>query len=103
MDTYPAPAAIPDAENVNKFEAAGNATLLDGRVVIAGHRGRHVLDGPCCGGIFGDVSEIISRVRLLIASKLGPFCRKVVYGNYNEGLIKSIHYFYGHKITKEKE
>lgn len=104
LDTYPAPAAVPDTENVDKLEAAGNATLLYGRVVVAGDRGRHVLQGPCCGGVLGDVAEIIlSRFRLLIPSQLGPFCRKVVYGNYNEGLIKSIHYFYGHKITNEKE
>lgn len=43
LDTYPAPAAVPDTENVNKLEAAGNATLFQGLVIVAGHRGRHVL------------------------------------------------------------
>ena len=67
-------------------------------MVVAGHRG-HALYGPCFGGVLGNVAEMISRLRLLIASKMGPFCRKVVYGNYKEGLM-SIHYFYGHKITQ---
>lgn len=101
LDAYPAPAAVPDTENVNKLETTGNEALLEGRMVVAGDRG-HALYGPCFRGVLGDVAEIISRLSLLIASKMGPFCWKVVYGNYNEGLM-SIHYFYGHKITNGKE